>query len=167
MTVESKATRKLTIAPTENKGITPVYQNTFQGLTDDQVLFSSNPKNFNLDRAKKNPLFKGTVENYRQGDVLLARINKLPDGTEPMTTTVLAESFLTGNTHEFIYGDITIVGQPDGEFYVIVEGDFAILAHNESQTDRVAHRAHVVQPGIYHVKFQQTYFDNRPIRVID
>lgn len=168
MFAESVATRKLTILPQKKQSIEPIYQHLFQGYDVDKVYFKENPQNFNLDRAKKNPLFVGTVANYRQGDVLLKRIDEVPENLVLANTTILAESILTGNTHEFLYGNIQILQDFNSkEVYLEVKDTIAILGHKESQTDRIAHKAHVIEPGYYHLKFQQTFVDNRPIRVID
>lgn len=161
-------TSKASILPTSRNTNIPIYQNYFTGYDENEVYFSQNPENFNLKRALKNPNFNAKKESYRQGDILIVSIDTLPCNVERMNTTVLAESITTKNTHEILYGNVKIYGcNITKHFYMVVENEPAILGHKESQLDRIAHAAQVIQPGVYQIKFQQTWFDNRPISVID
>lgn len=109
-------------------------------------------------------MFKAEFESYRQGDVILRNMGKenLPENLTVMNTKIIAESFTTGHTHEFIGGDVEFLYNPEDEqspVFLNIKTE-ALLAHQE-------HALHMVKPGCYEVRFQQTVIDNEPIRVID
>lgn len=87
--------------------------------------------------------------NYfrQQGDVLLERIDALPDGLKKVAPKargyVLAEGEVTGHAHVLDEIDNVEMFEKDGRFYVNVKKE-SKLTHEE-------HGTHIVIPGIYRV----------------
>ena len=158
--IVNQITRKATLAPTKD-GAHSLYNDQLINVTDVEAVFKSNPKKFNLNLAKKNPKFKGKTENYRQGDVILYRNDELNlSDYLPTDSLIIAESFTTGHTHEFITGDATLYAKEGS-------GDLALVVREDSLWAHQEHALHNVKPGVYEIRWQQTIVDNTPIRVID
>lgn len=95
---------------------------------------------------------------YQQGDVLLKRIDQLPEGaTKMLNTKVLQLGEVTGHKHQFateakvdIYVDAQFAGQemsitPDEGKFIVVFGDEPMALRHEE------HRTIMVPPGTYQV----------------
>lgn len=175
MTVEilSQATRKLTIAPFKENATRPAYQDLFLGFQNGEAIFKENPKLLRTHLAERKPNYTLQRSNHRQGDVILKAITSLPEGLKNTNTYVIAESVVTKNVHEFIYGDVEILTEGEdkaSDYYINIISDWALLGHGgnlEEFLKNKHHKMHQVYKGAYKLTFQQISVDNRPIRVID
>ncbi|MFZ5667995.1 MAG: hypothetical protein ACOY4K_00735 [Pseudomonadota bacterium] len=103
---------------------------------------------------------KTFTNQVAQGDMLLRRIEQLPDGAEPVAAEkgayVLAHSE-TGHNH-------VVMERPDVRFYqdrqnlflswLVVEGEPVELEH---QRDFHTHESIQIEPGVYEVRRQREY----------
>jgi len=98
---------------------------------------------------------------YQQGDVLLKRVNKLPEGLTEIKDLVLQHGETTGHKHQFAgNAAVKIYAKPrtqtelriteiDGEKYIQVLEPSA-LSHEEHKTINV-------EPGIYQLDIVREY----------
>lgn len=110
---------------------------------------------------------------YQQGDVLLKKIEKMPDGAKKIGGKVLQIGEVTGHKHQFptnsdveIYVDAKFAGQensitPDEGKFIIV-GNTVQLLHEE-------HKPVEVEPGVYQVDIVREfdYEEMEARRVVD
>ena len=93
------------------------------------------------------------TEQFRQGDVLLTRIEELPDGLHPAARAagriVLAEGEATGHAHAVSDAGAELL-EGWGTRVLRVVGEPATLLHEE-------HNAIVLRPGLYLVTRQREY----------
>lgn len=92
---------------------------------------------------------------YQQGDVLLKRVERLPDGLKELKSKILQLGEVTGHKHQFAKDDVVTVYidpanvqhdtriTPDEGKYIVV-GNTAYLTHEE-------HKPVQVEPGVYQV----------------
>ena len=88
---------------------------------------------------------------YRQGDVLLKRVSKIPQGAQPLETLVLAEGEATGHKHR-------LEGQ--GVQVLQVPGPAPVLYVRVPELARLVHEEHgpvEITPGEYQVVREQEY----------
>lgn len=86
---------------------------------------------------------------YQQGDVLLKKINSLPDGEiKKENKIILAEGEATGHCHAMT-GNLSVM-KKDGEVFVKVDGEQAEVIHQE-------HDAILIDPGIYKIEKVREY----------
>ena len=84
----------------------------------------------------------------RQGDLLIVKVTKIPDGSIKRDNKVLAEGEATGHMHELDLGEVY---EKDGTLYFKVpEGAKAALNHQE-------HKTVTFEPGDYKVIRQREY----------
>jgi hypothetical protein len=103
---------------------------------------------------------------YRQGDVLIVRIDTMPEGIEPVPRdngrVILAYGEVTGHVHA-VEGDVALFAPADvaelEERFLRVERE-ARLVHEE-------HEAITLPPGIYSVRRQREYTPERVRPVAD
>lgn len=93
----------------------------------------------------------------RQGDLLVIRIDKLPEGLTPFGSLVLAEGEATGHKHRLDRGEV-FAGR-EGRLYFSTDAT-ATLSHEE-------HAALSFPPGVYEVRRQREYTPQRVIPVSD
>ena len=91
--------------------------------------------------------------HYRQGDVLLLKVDELPkeavpDAQEEQTRIVLAYGEVTGHAHALSTAHAALY-KHDQERYLVAEPG-ATLVHEE-------HSAIVLEPGVYRVVRQREY----------
>lgn len=98
--------------------------------------------------------FEG-LEEYRQGDVLLRRIAKVPHGAKKKDNTI-ALGEVTGHSHQMVGADVLI---KDGVQYIIAQTK-AKLTHQE-------HGQIEVPEGEYEVVRQKEYTPTHERRVQD
>ena len=93
------------------------------------------------------------MKTIRQGDVLLMKIDKLPE-TSVEKDNVLARGEATGHSHKIMNGKVL---QLNSQQYVVVEKE-AILEHEE-------HDNIEIPQGIYEVRIQREYnpIENRQV----
>lgn len=110
---------------------------------------------------------------YQQGDVILKKIDKLPEGCSPLKGKVLQLGEVTGHKHQFsetdavkLFVDPEFAGQeasitPDEGKFLVVD-NVAYLRHEE-------HNTITVDPGIYQVDIVREFdYDQMEMtRVVD
>ena len=88
----------------------------------------------------------------QQGDVLIKKINKLPEGLEKIKTKnnlwIIAEGETTGHYHAIAEKE-AIVYEKEGKKYILTEEGFTIT-HQE-------HEKIKVEPGLYEIGIVQEY----------
>lgn len=101
---------------------------------------------------------------YRQGDVLLERIEKLPNGVKHQKVKgeiVLAYGEATGHHHAIKKGKVRLYKDPKTQAsYVEVAEAIAALTHEE-------HKPILLEPGVYKVGIQREYSPQEIRRVAD
>jgi hypothetical protein len=103
-------------------------------------------------------------EILRQGDVLLVRVDALPEGVVRLRRRggiVLAECEATGHVHVVASRDAVVyAGRESDERYLLVRGNRrALLRHEE-------HDPIAVAPGVSEVRRQREYDPGRSARWI-
>ena len=86
---------------------------------------------------------------FRQGDVLLKQIEKLPKGVRHKGDKVLAYGEVTGHKHQFLSTFSELYIDMDGNQYVYLVQD-SLLAHEE-------HANMTIPKGIYEVVIQREF----------
>ena len=92
---------------------------------------------------------------YRQGDVLLTKIKKLPKGSKIKRTDIILEGEATGHAHRLVNG--TIYEKflwPDNGMYVDATSGYAKIVHDEHNTIEI-------ESGYYVVTRQREYEPSR------
>lgn len=87
---------------------------------------------------------------YRHGDVLLAKIDALPENAEPIVGLVLARGEATGHAHR--------IAEEDGRATLLRTYSEMLLQIRELAT--LVHEEHgpiVLEPGVYRVWKQREY----------
>lgn len=131
-----------------------------------------------------------TQTYYQQGDVLLKKISKLPEGLKPLKTKILQESEITGHHHHFlpdadvrvftkaqtsIEDGIQTITPNEGKYIEVGTNGVVYLYHGkgfEEQpaiTGRGDHDAIQIPPGTYEIDIVREYdYDTQEmVRVID
>jgi hypothetical protein len=94
----------------------------------------------------------------RQGDLLIAKVAKIPEGAEKQKSRILAEGEATGHMHELDKGEVY---EKAGTLYFKVNlNESATLNHPE-------HKAVTFDPGEYKVIRQREYEPKGWRRVAD
>jgi hypothetical protein len=104
-------------------------------------------------------------EQYRQGDVLLRAIDRIPSGARPVPgkrrRVVVAEGELTGHAHAFATGDVKLLrDNRSRRSFLRIPAGGAPLSHEE-------HATILVPQGRYEVLLQREYAPRAPRRVRD
>ena len=96
---------------------------------------------------------------YRHGDVIIVRIEKLPEGVKKLNHLVLAEGEITGHKHQIVKGDAELY-EKNGRLYLRVI--------TPSVIDHPEHGTGVIEPGVYEIDRPQEFnyfeFEERTIR---
>lgn len=91
---------------------------------------------------------------YRQGDVLLRKVNTLPRKARKIKTDTILEGEVTGHAHRIEQGSIFLLsGSEDSMFVQVNPG--GRLVHDE-------HGPIDLEPGIYEVVRQREYNPEHP-----
>ncbi len=101
-------------------------------------------------------------ENYRHGDVILKRVEKIPSGATKLETKgnlVLAEGENTGHSHKFPSG-VGHLFKYDNRLYLEITSKQAKINHEEHGPGKVA-------PGCYEVLIQNEWQEDGWTKVID
>lgn len=84
----------------------------------------------------------------RQGDLLIVKVDKIPEGTVWRKSRILAEGEATGHMHELDSGEVY---EKEGTLYFkVAQGGVSTLNHPE-------HKAVTFDPGEYKVIRQREY----------
>lgn len=116
-----------------------------------------------------------TIENTaRQGDVMLVRVNGLPDGVREVARDqhgrfVLAEGELHGHAHAIREKNVCAWRMADSDEidFVQVSGGGASLNHEYASGQKAEHEPIVMDEGVYRVVRQREYSPERIVRVVD
>ena len=92
------------------------------------------------------------VKMYRQGDILLKKIETIPEGVKPTEDDVILKGEATGHAHRIVNGSI-YTGSGIGEMYIDAEVG-ASLIHEE-------HNTIPIEAGVYEVIRQREYTPRR------
>lgn len=89
------------------------------------------------------------MKHYRQGDVLIARINSIPESATPKAgPVILAYGEVTGHCHQIHEG--AALFEDSGVTYLEVQQALADLRHEE-------HSTIPIERGVYRVTIQREY----------
>lgn len=108
------------------------------------------------NHRQANPV--GTL--YRQGDVLIRHIARLPIGAQKRDGTTLAEGEVTGHRHRLQQTDAVQLWAQGSELFLEVKQASATLVHEE-------HRAIELPHGFYQVWKQREYRPDAYVEVMD
>lgn len=88
---------------------------------------------------------------YRHGDVLVARVDRIPDEAQRLDGLVLARGEATGHSHRIAENDGRAqLMRAGAELFLVVRDASATLVHDE-------HGPIVLEPGHYRVWKQREY----------
>lgn len=90
------------------------------------------------------------LSGYRQGDVILIGVAKIPENKRKLCHSVLAEGEVTGHKHQVTEGDIELYEDVVGGIYLKVFSRDAKITHEE-------HGLIKLPKGDYEVKYQREY----------
>lgn len=95
---------------------------------------------------------------YRHGDVMIEKVNRLPEEKRKTNHTILAHGEVTGHSHRIAEKEnVTLFEAPDA-LYLEVTGEVATLVHEE-------HGPIELGRGIYRV-WRQREYSPEEIRII-
>lgn len=129
------------------------------------VLQAARQRKYNLNKRIKNMPEKTVVRGAAQGDLLIVRIEKLPENLAPVVAEkghlILAEGESTGHFHGFPHnrGAALFRDADPGNLYFTLSEPVG-LVHHEHSTITFA-------PGNYRVIRQRTYHAGMARRVAD
>ena len=101
----------------------------------------NNTKEIQMSKKRKVPKL------YRQGDVLLVRVDEYPKEAKKLDTLTVALGEVTGHHHTF----------KRGVEVMEVNGDMWVVAEEEAELEHQEHSTIIVDPGIYKVRIQREY----------
>jgi hypothetical protein len=70
---------------------------------------------------------------YRHGDVMIQRIDRLPSHAQQRIGTTLAHGEVTGHSHRFAQSNTVQLWERDGNLFLEVKAASAALVHEEHQ----------------------------------
>jgi hypothetical protein len=102
---------------------------------------------------------------YRHGDVLIAKVNMLPNGVQPVQsqqgkTVTLAYGEVTGHSHRIRQTSDAQLWQSGSDMFLEITGNSATLVHEE-------HKAIELPQGVYRVWKQREYRPDAYVDVMD
>jgi hypothetical protein len=97
---------------------------------------------------------------WRHGDVLISRVESIPDGSKRLPHCILAEGELTGHAHRIEGSGVAELFESGGERFLRVLADEARVVHEE-------HRTITLPRGTYRVWGQREYTPQAIVRVRD
>lgn len=98
------------------------------------------------------------MELYRHGDILVARVDAIPEGARRLHHLVLAEGELTGHSHRIAERESAVLYDSGGVMYMTVTASQATLIHQE-------HGPITLTEGVYRV-WRQREYSPREIRFV-
>lgn len=104
------------------------------------------------------------MTTYRQGDVLLRKLEQAPSNLKPITTTgrvVLAHGISTGHDHSMVRSAAADYTDDEGRTIILVAAEGgALLEHQE-------HTAITIPQGVYHHVKQREFSPTNIRNVLD
>ena len=98
-------------------------------------------------------------EMFRQGDVLILRVDEIPTNAKAVKTKTVALGEATGHHHTFADGKLVQVYELEDDLFAQVEGDVQIV-HQE-------HAPITIPTGTWKVVIQREYDPVEVRRVLD
>jgi hypothetical protein len=95
---------------------------------------------------------------YRHGDLLVKKVDAIPEGARALHHLVLAEGEVTGHSHRIAERDAAVLYDADFELYFEVRHDRATLVHQE-------HGPIELPRGLYRA-WRQREYSPREIRYV-
>ena len=95
---------------------------------------------------------------WRQGDIFIAVVSKIPKGAKPQSHCVLAEGEVTGHSHRVEGREHAHLHAHAGALYLEVLADRATVVHDE-------HRPITLPRGVYRV-WRQREYSPEAIRIV-
>ena len=95
---------------------------------------------------------------YRHGDILLAKVETIPEAAKRLQHLVLAQGELTGHSHRIAERDVAALFETPDELFLRVTAQCATLVHQE-------HGPIELPKGSYRV-WRQREYTPREIRAI-
>ena len=100
------------------------------------------------------------VVMYRQGDVLLRKVESIPEDAKPSDDDIILKGEATGHAHRIVNGTIfTRSSWPRNQMYVEASAG-ATLVHEEHKTIQI-------EPGFYEVIRQREYDPKSTSRFVE
>ncbi len=87
---------------------------------------------------------------WRQGDIFMAVVDRIPEQAERLTHGVLAEGEITGHAHRIADPRLAELYEYGGQLYLRVIGDQAAIVHDE-------HHQIVLRQGCYRAWRQREF----------
>ncbi|MEW6733108.1 MAG: hypothetical protein AB1489_17410 [Acidobacteriota bacterium] len=97
---------------------------------------------------------------WRHGDVLIASIEKIPEGAIRRPTNVLVRGEMTGHSHRIEQAETAVTFEHNGQLFLKVTASEAKLIHEEHKTITLPY-------GVYRVWQQREYIPGSIRKVID
>lgn len=112
------------------------------------------------------------MQYYQQGDVLLKRIDRLPEGLIKLKGAILQEGETTGHKHQFIaINEVQLytTGRTTNERTITTNEQKYLIVNNVVELLHEEHKPIIVEPGIYEIDIVREYdYDaNEVRRVVD
>ena len=107
-----------------------------------------------------------TKQQFRQGDVFIIAVDKIPEGAKPAKKdargVVLAEGEATGHHHRIgpAFRTAKLLEHAEGTFLRVTGGKVVALTHEE-------HTPIEIPPGDYRVRIQREYHPDAVRQVVD
>lgn len=77
---------------------------------------------------------QGLIKAIRQGDVILAEIDSIPQGATKLNHHILAEGEITGHKHQVIDKESATLYEKEGKLFLRVHSDECKVGHEEHKT---------------------------------
>ena len=75
-------------------------------------------------------------QDYRQGEVILKRVQSVPKGAKKLSHLVLAEGEITGHKHEIRNGNAELF-EKDGTLFLRVHDEEVTIVHPEHKPNTI------------------------------
>lgn len=99
---------------------------------------------------------KNKVPHYRQGDVLLVRVDEVPSAAKKNPTNIVAYGEVTGHVHEVFGGEVRI--DDNGTLFITSDGKLTTLEHvHQGTRTKADHKKLDIPAGTYKVVPQVEY----------
>ena len=95
---------------------------------------------------------------WRQGDIYIERIDRIPDGARKLGHCVLAEGEVTGHKHQVVDIETAELYESSGKQYLEVKTESAVVSHDE-------HGPVTLPKGTY-VVWKQREYTPEEIRIV-
>ena len=97
---------------------------------------------------------------WRHGDVMIAAVDKVPDGAQAKPTSVLAWGEITGHSHRIEDSKTAELYERNGQLFIRVIAESARVVHEE-------HKPITLPRGDYKVWYQREYTPQAIRRIVD